>query len=399
MAHNVEKISARPGQAVALLFTVLALLGFFLAAGQALNASLEVRVSPAGATVRLLEPKVDGKAAPDQTAGEGLAVFDKLPGGTVARVLVKAKGYKEQVATADLPREGGRAVVTVHLGEDTGQVLVETDPPGGLIYVDNRPEGRAPQALQLNPGTYTISARRQGFTPAEQKVTVSSDSNEKVLLVQEAIEVEVADAGPVAEEPEEKPPEGYGMLVVRSTHNAMFLIDNQNAGTGLMVRRPVRAGPHLIGCRAYKKGSDTRRIEVVNQETIYVEFEFEDDTIARAKSATDPNTALYWHVRAGSTRNSGRYGDSVDMFKKALEIDESYYPAHRQLGYTLPALKRWDEAITHWERYLELNPHAADKEKVESLIGQVERIRDAEAKGEEWQMADILNDPAVGFRK
>jgi hypothetical protein len=398
MAHTVEKTNSRPGQAIALLGMIVALILFGLTSGEPRNASLEVRVSPSGASVRLLEPSAAPGAPAEQVAEAGAVLFDKLVGGKAARVVVTAKGFKDGVGTAQLPIDGGRTVITVHLTEDTGQILVETDPPGGSIFVDNAPQGKAPQALSLAPGTYTISARRSGFAPAEEKVTIGADESKKILLVQEPIGGEDADGGPAVVEDEEKPPEGYGFVLIKSSHTSTFMVDNQIAGTGMSMKRVVRAGPHLIGCRAHNKGMDTRRIEVVDQETIIVEFEFEDDTIARAKSATDPSTALYWHVRAGSTRNSGRYGDAVDMFKKALEIDPDYYPAHRQLGYTLPALKRWDEAIEHWENYLELNPHAADKEKVESLILQVQRIQDAEAKGEEWQMRDILNDPSVGFR-
>lgn len=397
MAHTVEKSSSRPGQALAVLGVVIALILFALTSGANRNASLEVRVNLAGANVRLLEPSVAPGAPSEQVAEAGAVLFDRLVGGQGARVVVTAKGYKDGVGSAKLV-DGERTVITVHLQEATGQVLVETDPPGGQVFVDNAPQGKAPQALGLAPGTYTISARRSGFSPAEEKVTITADESKKILLVQEALATEQSDAGPAVVEEEEKPPEGYGFVILKSSHKSTFMVDNQIAGTGMSMRRVVRAGPHLIGCRAHNKGQDTRRIEVVNQETIIVEFEFEDDTIARAKRATDPSTALYWHVRAGSTRNSGRYGDAVTMFKKALEIDPEYYPAHRQLGYTLPALKRYDEAIEHWENYLELNPHAADKEKVESLIDQVTRIQDAEAKGEEWEMRDILNDKGIGFR-
>ena len=69
-----------------------------------------------------------------------------------------------------------------------------------------------------------------------------------------------------------------------------------------------------------------------------------------------------------SIRNDGRYGEAVNHFKRALEIDPDEWRAHRQLGRTLPGLKRYTEAIYHNERYLELNPESPDAKFTKELL-------------------------------
>ena len=93
--------------------------------------------------------------------------------------------------------------------------------------------------------------------------------------------------------------------------------------------------------------------------------------------ATDPSKPVYWTIRGGNIRNEGQYGSAVDMFKKALELDPNDVVSHRQLSRTYPALKLWDEAIEHAEKYLELSPGAPDAKFTRELIKEFKARRDA----------------------
>ena len=69
------------------------------------------------------------------------------------------------------------------------------------------------------------------------------------------------------------------------------------------------------------------------------------------------------------------------MFQKALEIDPDYVNAHRQLAVTLPALKEWDQAIYHMERFLELDPAVPNAEFYRGMILRFQEEKEKEEAG------------------
>lgn len=50
----------------------------------------------------------------------------------------------------------------------------------------------------------------------------------------------------------------------------------------------------------------------------------------------------------------------IELNKKAITLDESFAPGHIGLGYSLVMARKYDEAIFHVERGLELEPNSAD---------------------------------------
>ena len=358
---------------------VLVAVLFFWLAGDPRDVSLIVDIQPAGATVELIEPVLPA-AHSTKVASAGEAVFSGLPRGGVARVRARAPGYTAGAGRAELPLKKGSARVRIRLARARAVVNVYTTPSGALVYLDNRAAGQSPlQIVDVEPGAHVISARMAAYESAAQEIVVAADESQDVRLNLVAIPVPDALKAKKVEDDAPYPP-GYGRIKMVSSHPTSFYVDDAPQGTGTVLLKNILAGPHKVLARAVKRGIATRRVEVVEGETVLVEFEFEDDLLARAKRATDPSTPDYWTIKGGQTRNRGMYGQAVKDLKKALEIDETFVEAHRQLAFTLPALKRWDEAIYHTERYLELNPHAHDKEFAEEMLQIYEQKR-AEAEG------------------
>jgi adenylate cyclase len=51
---------------------------------------------------------------------------------------------------------------------------------------------------------------------------------------------------------------------------------------------------------------------------------------------------------------------SIELYKKAIALDDSFAMAYAGLGYTLMMARRYDEAISKMEKALELEPNSAD---------------------------------------
>jgi hypothetical protein len=364
--HSADKPRTREAIALSIALVALALFGWLGTLQK--ETSLNVVVVPSGAKVRLLSPDpIEADVQLDRLATGGQAVFAHLPVGRDARVTVSAPGFRTAVATRTLI--DGENRIEVRLQAELPVVSVKTSPNGAQVFVDNKARGPAPLILDdLAVGVHVVSARMNGYEPASQEILIQAGQDQRVelTLVQEGAPDAPASDDPT---PEEKPPPpGYGRVVMTSNKSTTFLVENQMIAQGFKVTRDVLAGPHLLGCIAEGHGMQTRRVEIIEATVERVDCEFNEDPIERAMKVMDPKEPFYWTTLGASTRNQGQYGDSVDMFKKALELDPNYYEAHRQLGYTLPGMKRFEEAAEHLEKYIELNPHAPDLEFARDMI-------------------------------
>lgn len=365
--HAPSSDQPRAREGIALLIALVAVGLFFWLGTLQKETELTVVVTPTGAKVRLLEPAPIGvEIEADLVATSGRATFAHLPVGRTARVTVSAPGYRQTVV--DRVLADGENRLEVRLSAEMPLITIVTEPVGAQVFVDNRARGPAPLVLDdLTMGPHRVSARLAGHLPAERDVVVQAGQDQKIdlVLTPEAGEG-IASPEPVVEE---KPiPPGYGRVIITSNKPATLLVDNQIIGQGSKVTRDVLAGPHLLGCIAEGFGIKTNRSEIIEGEVEQFDCVYDEDRLANAMKMLDPSTAFYWTTKGAQTRNEGQYGTAVEMFKKALEIDPDYAEAHRQLGYTLPGMKRFEEAAEHLEKYIELNPHAPNLEFAREMI-------------------------------
>lgn len=362
------------GGVLAVVGAVLAALLFWWLGPAAGEIALVVQVNPAGATVRLLEPRV---ADAEIVATRGEARFAGLPHGAKVRATVSAKDYVQEVLDVTLPKEGVEHAVRVALERESGLYTVRTEPPGALLYVDGKAAGQAPAVLNdLAPGPHELSAHLAGYEKGVLQFVVKAGGHEELRLVLKPLPRE--DAGPPPGE-EGDVPEGFARVVVTSTHPSRFLLGNYFLGYGTAVSRDVRPGTHRVAARADGRGTKWQMVELAEGDVKEIDFAFDEDPLDKAFDATNPSKPIYWVIRGGNIRNEGRYGDAVSHFKKALELDPNDVEAHRQLSRTYPALKQWDEAIEHAERYLELDPAAPDAQFTKDLLA---KFREMKAAGE-----------------
>ncbi len=84
-------------------------------------------------------------------------------------------------------------------------------------------------------------------------------------------------------------------------------------------------------------------------------------------------TASFWNNKGASLRALGRYEEAISCYERALELDPRYANAWNNKGFSLYALGRYEEAISCYERSLELDPRNAEawfnKALVEEEIG------------------------------
>lgn len=371
---NHRAPSATGLRAGAAVLSTGVLLVFWLLGAAPAKTRVIVSVSPVGASVRLVEPR---RNAEDKVAATGEVRFEGegLYGGAKVRVAASAKGYRQALVEEVLPKEGGDHRISIRLVSETAFYTIRSNPAGAMIYFDGRAVGVAPAVVdEVVAGTHEVSGHLQGFEVAKLSVEASAGEHREIVLELSALPT-VGDAG-VPDDAGAAIPDGHARLVVTSTHVARFFYNNAVIGYGRTANAVVPEGRHRVTARAEGRGTKWEMVTIEDQGTYNVHFAFDEDPMERAFEATDPNKPLYWLIRGGNTRGEGKYGDAVAYFEKALELDPS--PAdrielHRQLSRTHPALKNWDEAIRHTEKYLELSPEAPDAAFSRELLAEFRR--------------------------
>jgi tetratricopeptide (TPR) repeat protein len=92
----------------------------------------------------------------------------------------------------------------------------------------------------------------------------------------------------------------------------------------------------------------------------------------KALAEADPqHAAVTWFNIGAIAKNNDRNEEAVKAFQKAIEIDPAYAVAHRELGYALVKQGDFKGAVTHFNKYLQLNPTAADAGEIRAMAKQL----------------------------
>jgi hypothetical protein len=211
------------------IYASLVLLGIFLPATQALAETLKVTSSPAGATLELdgavagttpyqidypggyfhkphtvfgsklehsltLRVSKEGYLTQQVTLTEGPYEWVSVNGRHHGNYfLLKSSHFEIKLEPAPLgvnpvgtinkegPLRPAHPVVSPANGalsaaQDTGSVLIASDPPGAEIYIDGKFVGQTPSTIRLPSGSHRIEVKSQGKQEWERSLQVWKDS-------------------------------------------------------------------------------------------------------------------------------------------------------------------------------------------------------------------------------
>ena len=349
---------------LSLIGASVCVLAFWLAQRPVAPSQLSVLFSPTGASVELSGTDL---RAIERQSFDAKVEFRGLKPGTAYRLVVNAPGYSQSIQEIRMPNSGGMQTVEVVLERENALFTVRSEPAGATIFLDGKQIGPAPAVLdEVSPGPHRVEAALQGYVRAELDLVAQAGERRELQITLKLADVSEVSSDVVSGAFVKQAPQirvGKAMLRVESSHPSKFFIDNMLLGYGQKVEREVDAGRHRVSARADGRGSKYQMVRLESQGHHEVRFLFDVDPVERAMEATDPKRPIYWLIQGGNARGEGRYGDAVNAFQTALQKNpspEERVSLHRQLSRTLPALKRFNEAIEHLETYLRLAPDAPD---------------------------------------
>jgi Flp pilus assembly protein TadD len=76
---------------------------------------------------------------------------------------------------------------------------------------------------------------------------------------------------------------------------------------------------------------------------------------------------------AGQEAVKANESKSEEMYRRALELDSKNAKAYRGLGILFERSKRYQQALEEYRKYLELEPNAADRMRIQRRIEELEK--------------------------
>ena len=87
-----------------------------------------------------------------------------------------------------------------------------------------------------------------------------------------------------------------------------------------------------------------------------------------ARGANALQSAMFSTNSGRRLLNAGDLDGAISQFQSAIEQSTDYAPAHYYLAMALKAKGKSEEAKSEFQKYLDLNPNAADKQEVLDLL-------------------------------
>ena len=116
---------------------------------------------------------------------------------------------------------------------------------------------------------------------------------------------------------------------------------------------PTKSESYMELAAIYEKRKDKAKSEEMYQKVI----------------AVDPgNAATVFYNLGVHAWNENKDKEAAQAFKKSIEIDPKYAPAHKELARVLTKLQDYPGAVEHYQEYLKLNPQAPDAKEIRDTI-------------------------------
>jgi hypothetical protein len=96
--------------------------------------------------------------------------LERAPLRTVTAAPTGKEGPMRSPASIETPAKDAL------IAQNTGSVLIESDPPGAEIYVDGKFAGQTPSTIKLPSGTHQIEVKSQGKQEWQRNLEVWKDS-------------------------------------------------------------------------------------------------------------------------------------------------------------------------------------------------------------------------------
>lgn len=355
---------------------------FVMPAGRDLSLHFDLLPPAASEVPRLLVySKPEGASVLIDSAPAGVTPWSGEVKAGAHRVEVSYEGYlpEQREVTAAKSRE---VEVSFQLLRPPGpaHLLVETDPAGAALTVDDKPAGITPlaEAITLEPGEHQIAARKDGFLALAQ--TITAEQGQTVALR-------------LAMMPAPKEPLPPTVAANTDPPGARFYLDGKLAGeTPGRVR--TTPGPHEIRFALDGYLTRTGKLKVPGETGFELRLTVSLKKIRDSETIDRPDPVALARAQLQHAQACFKLADypcALAAYKAVYEV-KPLADLLFNIGQTHRKLGNLASAIDTFNAYLREVPKGPRADAARKLIAQMEA---AQKRGESQIADDDVTPPAV----
>ena len=266
----------------------------------------------------------------------------------------------------------------VSTGEISQTYTAHTNAKGEYIHIG------------VAPGAYRVSVSKEGYKPvdyaySEVRVTLSDRGTVVDFKMRaEAPQTEVDSQKPsTAEESPAIKEAKLGLAALQAGKNDEAIASFEKA----LKLDPSLSSVHYNLGAAYERSDNFEKAREHFQAAIKLKPDFGEaylalgnsylaqrkfdapaiDALTKATELLPANYNAFYNLGVCYS-NSGKYTEAEAAYRKAIGINQNEPVTHYQLAMALLGQSKNSEAKAEFQKYLELNPNAADRAEVEELI-------------------------------
>lgn len=108
----------------------------------------------------------------------------------------------------------------------------------------------------------------------------------------------------------------------------------------------------------------------------------------------DPNNVVYYCDRAAAQSKWSHYTDTIKDGEKAIATDSKYSKAYGGMGLALTAMNKCEEAVTSYQKALDLDPENDSYKSNLKIAGQkLREVASPTGTSLSFDMASVVNNP------
>lgn len=229
---------------------------------------------------------------------------------------------------------------------DKGNLKLNLNPSTASAFLNGKPLGAGSNSYNLNPGTYTLTVKKQGYKESAQKITIESD---KAL----SLRISLVEDVQATRDTKSDTQAGYEQELAGNFKDAL------NYYSRALAKDPRDVNALLGKARCAKVSGNTEDATTYFSQAAKAAAE-KGDLNSQAAALTGiieikPNTFTAYATRGEILYGKGDYARAIDDFSRVIELDARNLSAYYKLGNSFYYSNRYPEALKSFQAAQELN--------------------------------------------
>jgi tetratricopeptide (TPR) repeat protein len=222
-----------------------------------------------------------------------------------------------------------------------GSIKVVSEPTIAKVYLNDNYQGETPLTLdKLNPGNYNLKLTKEGYQDYTQQIKVITFTTNVLSFTLTVV------------------PPKYGQLSIDSTPSVcQVYLNDQTKGATPLTLDNLEPGTYTLKLTKEGYQDFKQEVQVKAGETTRISTPLSLIPKKEEPAQKEKTIAYQQFFQQGKNYyTGGLYPEAVQVFRSALDINDTDWQLHHYLGNTYQKLKMYNVAIDCYKKAIGINP-------------------------------------------